>query len=176
MLKNLPQSLSVVSIRSIVMEEIDQYYAWGYFDGSAAGDPMICGAGGILFISDRHFVTFKAGLGLGTNNFAELCALKLLLRLTQKHNLDKIQVFGDSQLAINWASGKYRLLNLELAMILQDVHYLADSLDYVSFKHIYRERNFKADTLAKAGGSLLEGYWSTCEQRGEEIIETFQVF
>ena len=61
-------------------------------------------------------------------------------------------------------------------MILQDVHYLADSLDYVYFKHIYGERNFKADTLAKAGGSLLEGYWSTCEQRGEEIIETFQVF
>ena len=40
----------------------------------------------------------------------------------------------------------------------QDVHYLADSFDYVSFKHIYRERNFKADTLAKVGGSLLEGY------------------
>jgi len=61
-------------------------------------------------------------------------------------------------------------------MILQDVHYLADSLDYVSFKHIYRERNFKANSLAKAGGSILEGFWSTCEQRGAEIIETFQVF
>ena len=51
-------------------------------------------------------------------------------------------------------------------MILQDVHCLADSLAYVSFKHIYRERNYKADTLAKAGGSILEGSWSTCEQRG----------
>ena len=103
----------------------------------------------------------------------ELCALKLLLRLTRKNNLDKIQVFGDSQLVINWESGKYRLLNIELDIILQDVHYLANSLDYVSFKHIYRERNFKADTLAKAGGSLLEGFWSTCEQRGAEIIDTF---
>ena len=90
--------------------------------------------------------------------------------------MDKIQVFGDSQLVINWAYGKYRLLNIELAMILQDVHFLADSLNYVSFKHIYREQNFKADTLAKEGGSLLEGFWSTCEQRGAEIIETFQVF
>ena len=90
--------------------------------------------------------------------------------------MDKIQVFGDSQLVINWASGKYRLQNLELAMILQDVHYLSDSLNYVSFKHIYRERNFKADSLAKVGGSLLEGYWSTCEQREAETIETFQVF
>ena len=90
----------------------------GYFDGSAVGDPKICGAGGMLFISDIHFFSFKAGLGLGTNNYAELCALKLLLRLTRKNNLDKIQVFGDSQLVINWASGKYRLLNIELAMIL----------------------------------------------------------
>ena len=61
-------------------------------------------------------------------------------------------------------------------MILQDVHVLADSLDYVSFKHIYRERNFKADPLAKAGGSILEGSWSICEQRGEDNVETFQVF
>ena len=123
----------MVSIRSIFVEEIDKFFAWGYFDGSATGDPLICGAGGILFISDIRYVSFKAGLGLGTNNYAELCALKLLLRLTRKHNLNKIQVFGDSQLVINWASGKYRLLNIELDMILQDVQCLADSLDYVSF-------------------------------------------
>ena len=61
-------------------------------------------------------------------------------------------------------------------MILQDVHCFTDSLDYVSFKHIYRERNYKADTLAKAGGSILEGSWNISEQRGEDIVETFQVF
>ena len=61
-------------------------------------------------------------------------------------------------------------------MILQDVHCLADSLDDVSFKHIYREQNYKADALAKAGGSILEGSWSICEQRSEDNVETFQVF
>ena len=83
----------MVSIRSIFVEEIDHSYAWGYFDGSAAGDPMICGAGGILYFSDRHYISFKAGLGLGTNNYAELCALKLLLRLARMHNLDQLQIF-----------------------------------------------------------------------------------
>ena len=86
------------------------------------------------------------------------------------------QVFGDSQLVINWAFGKYRLLNTELAMILQDVNCLADSLDDVSFKHIYRERNYKADALAKAGGSIIEGSWSICEQKEAAMVETFQVF
>ena len=63
------------------MEVFDKSYAWVFFDGSAAGDPIACGAGGMLFLSDVHFFSFKAGLGLGTNNFAELCALKLLLTL-----------------------------------------------------------------------------------------------
>ena len=72
--------------------------------------------------------------------------------------MDKIQIFGDSQLVINWASGKYQLMNLELAMILQDVNRITDSFDYVVFKHIYRERNSSADALAKAGGRILEGY------------------
>ena len=64
------------------------------------------------------FFSFKAGLGMGTNNFAELCAPKLLLYLARRNSLVKIQVFSDSQLAINWASGKYQLMNIELAMIL----------------------------------------------------------
>ena len=113
---------------------------------------------------------------MGTNNFAELCALKLLLRLARMHNLDKIQIFGDSQLVINWASGKYKIQNLELALILQEVHYLSDSFDHVSYKHIYRERNSKADLLAKAGGSIHEGFWHTLEQNEADSTETFQVF
>ena len=83
----------------------------GFFNGSTAGDPKLCGAGGMLYLSD-HFFSFKVGLGVGTNNFAELCALKLLLLLARRNSLDKIQIFGDSQLVINWAFGKYRLMNL----------------------------------------------------------------
>ena len=176
MLKNIPRNLSVISIRSIVVEDIDHSFAWGYFDGSAAGDPMLCGAGGMLYLSDRHFISFKAGLGLGTNNYAELCALKLLLRLARMHNLDKLQIFGDSQLVINWVSGKYKLQNLELSLILQDVHYLSDRFEFVSYNHIYRERNSKADLLAKAGGNLHEGFWNILEQNEAASTEIFQVF
>ena len=38
---------------------IDKTYPWGYFDGSASGDPKICGAGGVLFIYDDHFILSK---------------------------------------------------------------------------------------------------------------------
>ena len=113
---------------------------------------------------------------MGTNNFAELCALKLLLILDRRKSLDKIQIFGDSQLVINWASGRYQILNLELAMIPRDVNRLTDCFVYVSFTHIYRERNSFADALAKAGGLILEGYWTIKEHRADEVVETFQIF
>ena len=148
----------------------------GFFYGSAVGDPKFCGAGGMLFLSDVHFFSFKAGLGLGTNNFVELCALKLFLYLARRNSLAKIQIFGDSQLVINWASGKFRLLNLYFSMILQEVNRLTDCFDYVMLKHIYRERNTFADALAKAGRLILEGYWSIKEHRADEVVETYQIF
>ena len=62
----------------------------GFFDGSAAGIPQTCGAGGILYISDEHNFTFSAGLGLGTNNYAELLALKLLIILALKQGVQSL--------------------------------------------------------------------------------------
>ena len=100
------------------MEVIDKSFAWGFFDGFVAGEPKIYGAGGVLYIPDEHYFSYKARLGLGTNDYAELCALKLLLYLARRNSLDTFQIFGDSQLIINWVSGKFRLLNLDLSMIL----------------------------------------------------------
>ena len=67
-------------------------------------------------------------------------------------------------------------MNLELSMILQVVNRITDGFDYVSFQHIYRERNSSADALAKAGGSILEGSWSIMEHKVYAVVETFQVF
>ena len=87
----------------------DKSYHWGFFDGLAAEDSSACGAGGILYFFDKLSFSFKAGLGAGTNNTAKLCALKLLLTLARMKDYAKIQIFGDSQLVINWAKGKYRM-------------------------------------------------------------------
>ena len=80
----------MLKIRIISEEIIDKSKPWGFFDGSASGDPHLCGPGGILFIKDDHYFTLKAGLGIGTNNLAELCALKLLLTLALDKHISKI--------------------------------------------------------------------------------------
>ena len=61
-------------------------------------------------------------------------------------------------------------------MILQEVNRLTDCFDYVMLKHIYRERNTSANALAKAGGLILEGYWTIKEHRADEVVEAYQFF
>ena len=147
-MSSFPQD-KIIRIRLVVEEVIDKSYPWGYFDGLATGDPKICGAGGLLYISDEHYFTFKAGLGLGTNNFAKLFGLKLLLTLSLEHNYKHLQIFGDSYLVINWATGKYRIQNIQLAHILLEVNRLDDMLELVDFMHIYCERNTLEDVFPK---------------------------
>ena len=136
-LNTYPQVNDVLKIKNIIEENIDKTNPWGYFDGSAAGDPHLCGVGGILYIKDDHYITFKAGLGTGTNNFAQICALKLLLSLALGKQISKIMIFGDSLLVINWVTCKIRIHNLELSQIVLEVIRISNLFEYADFKHIY---------------------------------------
>ena len=89
-------------------------------------------------------------MGFGTNNYAELLGLKLLFTLVLDNHISKLQIFGDSQLVINWATGKFRIQNIQLSQVLYEVIRFSDMFEFVDFKHIYRERNSLADELAKA--------------------------
>jgi ribonuclease HI len=66
------------------------------------GIPPKGGSGGILYLSSNHSIYFKAGIGQETNNYCELMALKLVLRLAQEFGVSQIQIFGDSLLVIQW--------------------------------------------------------------------------
>ena len=157
MLRSIPQGVISIKTRQVVVESIDISFPWGYFDGSAAGDPKVCGAEGILFFSEECFISFKDGLGNGTNNYAELLGLKLLLKLALENHIIKLQVFGDSHLVINWVNGLYRMHNLLLSPLLSKVIKFSGMLDSVIFQHIYRERNYVADGFEKDGSMVREG-------------------
>ena len=93
-----------------------------------------------------------------------------------KQGVQTLQIFGDSQLVINWVLGKFRINNIHLTQILQEVIRISNLLDKVEFKHIYSERNSKAHALASAGSNVLEGHWKILEYRGPDTYETFQIF
>ena len=77
---------------------------------------------------------------------------------------------------INWVLGKFRIINIVLTQVLQEVIRISNFLVKVDFKHIYHERNSKADALASAGANVEEGHWKIKEFRGTNTYETFQIF
>ena len=83
------------------MEEIDHLRPWGFFDGSSQEQQITCGGGGCLFISTTHSFHILAGMGRGSNNFAELMALKLVLLFVVEKDCHSLQVFGDSMIVID---------------------------------------------------------------------------
>ena len=57
--------------------EFDKSVPWGFFDGATKNN--YCGGGALLFLLETHLFELVVGLGEGSNNFAELMSLKLLL-------------------------------------------------------------------------------------------------
>ena len=96
--------------------------------------------------------------------------------MSLEHNYKHLHIFGDSQLVINWATGKYRIQNIQLAQILLEVHRLADLFETVHFMHIYRERNSRADLLAKDGSNVLNGSWQISEHRAAECSNIVMLY
>ena len=100
------------------------------------------------------------GLGSGTNNYAELMALKLLLCFAIEINCKKLQVFGDSLVIINWINKIQKCRNTSLNALFEEVSRLLANFEYLSLKHVYKEWNMEADILSKARINL---EWGSCK-------------
>ena len=154
-----------------IPEIIDHRRAWAYFDGAsnAAG----CGGGAILYLNDHHFYHIRMGLGPGSNNYAELNCLRLLLTFAQDIHCNAIQIFGDSLLVINWFNNLALCHSHTLSALLREVHYLKGLFDSISVTHIYRSRNNMADILSKEVAELDWGTWHFTEHLGEQVYRFF---
>ena len=146
-------------IRLLVQEVIDKSYPWGYFDGVAQGDPIVCGVGALLYLDDRHLFQIRWGLGEGTNNKVELLALYMLLIFTNENGVQRIQIFGDSMVIINWINQTQRCHNIHLNPILEEATQLKTTFNQISFTHIFREQNKEADKCSKEAARPLLLAW-----------------
>ena len=113
------------------------------------------------------------GLGTGTNNYAELMALKLLLYFALERNYRKIQIFGDSLVILNWINKIQKCRNISLSALYEEANRLLSHFDAITCKHIYRERNEEADKFSKTGLNLEPGTWKILETKDEEVYEFF---
>ena len=134
-----------------------------------------CGGRALLFLIETHFYELVASLGEGSNNFAELMSLKLLLVFAAKKGCRNLNFMGDSMNVINWINGTQQCRNLKIVSILLSTKEVQNSFISFSCRHVYRENNQEADNASKEGLSMAMGQWKIREQREGTIKEFYHV-
>jgi len=119
------------------------------FDGCSKGNPGLAGAGAVIYYdsqelwADHFFVGEKF-----TNNHAEYAGLILGLQQAISMDIKTLHVEGDSLLVINQMKGVYKCNSSNLIDLYDKAKYLSKSFDSISFSHIFRTLNTRADELS----------------------------
>jgi len=74
---NIPNSEDEKEPQKVEEEQIKEGVPWAYFDGASQNNKA--GAGIVIHLNNNHTLKASIRLGNGTNNYAELSALKFLL-------------------------------------------------------------------------------------------------
>ncbi len=120
-----------------------------YCDGGARGNPGPAAIGVVIIKSGQTIYEISKRVGQATNNVAEykavLAAFEWFLLNPQ---VSSVQFFLDSLLVVKQLQGEYKIKNLELVKLAAQAVALARQLPAkISYQHIPREQNFRADLL-----------------------------
>lgn len=119
------------------------------FDGGARASTKASGAGAVLYdpfgveLDQRSIL-----LAPCTNNTAEYEALIAGLDMARAWKVRELAVQGDSKLVIEQVMGKFRVNFPHLRALKARVLELMEDFDSISFEHIPRAKNARADALA----------------------------
>jgi len=125
---------------------IDLKEARLYTDGGSRGNPGPSACAYVICNLDDTVVE-KSGffMGRSTNNRAEYQGLRLGLERAKELAIKNLEVFMDSQLVVNQVKGLYRVKNVDLAPIHQEVLALAKLFEKIDFTYVPREINRLSD-------------------------------
>lgn len=123
-----------------------------FTDGGARGNPGKAAIG--VHIEKEGETLFDLGQKIGetTNNVAEYSAVIAGLEWLVKNNTDnRIDFYLDSELVCRQINGTYRVKNLKLSQLMSVIRTKeAQIKGQISYHHIRREKNEKADFLVNA--------------------------
>ncbi len=125
-----------------------------FSDGGARGNPGHAGIGFLIFDEANLVFAFQKYIGQTTNNVAEYTAVYEALNylLLQSKKTQNISFFLDSELVVRQLSGIYKIKTPHLQSLWQKIQQQISQLQKqglknISFQHIPREENKKADYL-----------------------------
>jgi len=119
------------------------------FDGCSKGNPGLAGAGAVLYNNDKEIWGKSVFMGdKKTNNEAEYTGLIIGLNEAINMNIKNLSVEGDSMLVIKQMNGEYKVKSEKLIDLYEAAKKMSDKFDTITFTHIYRNNNKRADELS----------------------------
>jgi ribonuclease HI len=122
-----------------------------YFDGASKGNhtghPGPSGGAYWIQCDETSYGGYKF-LGNQTNNVAEYSGLIFGLKNLVKYNERSISVYGDSKLVIEQMKGNWKVRAPNLLPLWNEAQTLIKDFKDITFIHIDRSLNSKADELA----------------------------
>lgn len=126
-----------------------------YVDGASRGNPGPAGIGIVIFDATGKIVAqVNKYIGIVTNNVAEYQALILALDTCLKFTTETVKIFIDSELILKQVKGIFRVREMHLKQLLNDVISRMSKFNCVEFKYIPRNKNKLADKLANVAINL----------------------
>lgn len=137
------------------MNKSNTWYAW--FDGATkASNPGLRGIGGVLKGPAGELIEVSEEVGQGTNNEAEYIALMAVLDAAVTARVEKLVVYGDSQLVIRQVNGEWFIKSKELVPLCKTAVELKAQIPHVTLCWIPREENTEADALSKKAIGVID--------------------
>ncbi len=120
-----------------------------FTDGASKGNPGPAAIGAIIKDEQgRLITTISQGIGRTTNNQAEYRAIIAALEKAIRLGASQVDMRSDSELVVRQIKGQYRVKNMMLKPLYQQVKQLQSRLESFTITHIPRQQNEEADRLA----------------------------
>jgi ribonuclease HI len=117
-------------------------------DGASSGNPGPAGIGAVIEFGSKRVEVSKS-IGISTNNVAEYQAMIEALEVARREGAREVSLHLDSELVVKQLLGEYRVKNEGLKPFFQKASELLGSFDSYEIRHVRREENREADSLAK---------------------------
>jgi len=117
-------------------------------DGASSGNPGPSGIGVVIELGNQHY-EFSSYIGSTTNNVAEYSALIRGLEEARDLGAEEVDAFMDSELICKQLNGEYKVKHPGLLPLYQKARTVASAFKRVTFSHVPRNENKRADALSK---------------------------
>lgn len=123
-----------------------------FTDGGSRNNPGHAAYGYVIYDENMHIIAEEGKyIGIQTNNVAEytgvLEALRKALEISQAQKIDAVDCYMDSNLIVQQMMGKFKIKAVHLIPIITEIKSLITQLPPITFNHVPRAQNAKADSL-----------------------------